>query len=111
MRQASYYTDLKCHDCGAPLSAGVDTFGDMGDELCAHCYYARQDDVDENEIVKLEAELSDLEEKAMDLQDDLDRVNAEIAGVMEDIETLKLKGNQTRSAHHERAILSIVRRA
>ena len=31
-------TDLKCTCCEKPLSGGIDTFGDIGQEMCWTCY-------------------------------------------------------------------------
>ena len=30
--------DLKCAACGKPLTGNLDTFGDVGRELCLDCY-------------------------------------------------------------------------
>ncbi len=30
---------MNCSICGTPLSGGLDTFGDVGAELCADCWY------------------------------------------------------------------------
>lgn len=86
---------MNCIACGKPLSGGLDTFGEIGQELCQVDYLALlsekpaplprvtwlaedADEDDEDDVIGLEDGIASLEAEIDDLEDELEQRRREL---------------------------------
>jgi hypothetical protein len=78
-------SDVACTKCGCPLSGGLDTYGQVGDEQCFDCFMTPDlsEDVD-----LLKAELSDARARLSDLEDEMGAVEDDVHRIEQELEAL-----------------------